>query len=136
MKLEELLPQLHNKITYFIFLDRSTHFPTLRVTKTTNTKMIKQSLLFGMGEAYFLSLVGQKIILFGTPIMNVEINPKEIVENKCSYIKFNKDKKYGDWYIAQTKQGLVNAIKTLFKKYNEFAPSVYKYIITVIKNSE
>ena len=41
MKLEELLPQLHNKITYFICLSRVTNFPTLNITKTTNTKTTK-----------------------------------------------------------------------------------------------
>jgi len=130
MKLEELLLQLHNKITYFIFLDITTYYPTLRITKATNAKTTK--LLLSSGEVYLLSLVGEKRILCGTPIMNVCINPKEIVENKRSYIKFNKSSAFEEWYIAQTEQGLVNTLKTLFKKYN-LSPSTYKYLITKIK---
>lgn len=67
--------------------------------------------------------------------MNVCINPKEIVENKRSYIKFNKSSALEEWYIAQTEQGLVNTLKTLFKKYN-LSPSTYRFLITKIKNSE
>jgi len=132
MKLEELLPQLHNKITYVIYLDRRTYFPTLNITKTTNTKITKLPLLYG--EVGLFSLVGQNTTLFGTRIVNVCINPKEIVENKHCYVKFNKDVKFKDWYIAQTKQGLVNVIKILFKKY-KLLLSLYQYIIARIKNS-
>ena len=134
MKLEELLPQLHNKIAYFIFLDRTAFFPTLSITKTTNAKMIKLPLPFS-NEIYLLSLVGQKTILYGTMTMNVCINPKEIVEYKHDYIKFNKNLKLEDWYITQTKQGLANTIKILFKKY-KLPLSLYKYLITKTKNSE
>lgn len=133
MKLEELLPQLHNKITYFICLNRAASFPRLCITKTTNTKTIKLPLL--LGDVYLLSLVGQKTTLFGTTIGNVTIEPIEIVESKHDYIKFNKHRKFEDWYIAQTKQGLVNTIKILFKKYN-LSLSAYKYLITSIKNNE
>jgi len=133
MKLEELLPQLHDKITYFIYLDRRTNLTTLNITKTTNT--IMRELLLSWDGVYLLSLVGQKTTLFGTMIMSVTINPKEIVENKHSYIKFNKHIKLEDFYITQTKQGLVNTIKILFKKY-KLPLSIYKYLINRIKNSE
>ena len=135
MKLEELLPQLHNKITYFIYLNRTTPFTTLSITKTTNTKAIKPQVLLSLKGVCSLSLVGQKTTLFGTMIMNIIIEPKEIVEYKYDYIKFNKNRKFEDFYITQTKQGLVNAIKILFKKYNLPLPT-YKYIITRIKNNE
>ena len=125
MKLEELLPQLHSKITYFIYLDRTTYFPSLKITK----------LPLLTGEINLFSLVGQKTRLFGGTIENVRYDEQEIVEYKHDYIKFNKNIKSNDWYITQTKQGLVNAIKILFKKY-ELPLSSYKYIITVIKNSE
>lgn len=133
MKLEELLPQLHNKITYVISLNRGINIPILCITKTTNAKTIK--LQTTMSEVDLLSLVGQKTVLFGGMINCVIIDLKEIVENKQGYIKFNKHRKYEDWYIAQTKQGLVNVVKILFKKY-KLPLSTYKYIITTIKNSE
>ena len=133
MKLEELLPQLHNKITYFILLDRTTSITRLRITKTTNTIMIKMPL--SLVEAYLLSLVGQRTTLFGEMIMNVVCDAQEIVEYKHDYIKFNKNRKYEDWYITQNKQGLVNAIKMLCKKYN-LPLTTYKYIITTIKKCE
>ncbi len=133
MKLEELLPQLHNEIAYFILLDRRTSITRLRITKTTNTVMIKMPL--SLVEAYLLSLVGQRTILFGEMIMNVVCEAQEIVEYKHDYIKFNKNRKYEDWYIAQNKQGLVNAIKMLCKKYN-LPLTTYKYIITTIKKCE
>lgn len=133
MKLEELLPQLNNKITYFIYLDRTTYFPTLRITKTTNTKTKKIQLL--SGEVDLLLLVGQKTMLLGTAICSVTYNEQEIVEYKHDYIKFNKNIKSNDWYITQTKQGLVNAIKILFKKY-KLPLSIYKYLINRIKNCE
>jgi len=132
MKLEELLPQLHDKITYFIHLNRGITFPILCITKTTNAKTIK--LPTTMSEVDLLSLVGQKTVLLGGMIDNVIINPKEIVENKYDYIKFNKNRKLEDWYITQTKQGLVNAVKTLFKKY-KLPLSTYKYLIAAIKKS-
>jgi len=133
MKLEELLPQLHDKITYFIHLDRTTYFTTLRITKTTNTKTTKLPLL--SGEVYLLLLAGQKTTLFGTTIGNVAYDEQEIVEYKHDYIKFNKNRKFEDWYIAQTKQGLVNTIKILFKKY-KLPLSAYNHLITKIKNNE
>ena len=132
MKLEELLPQLHDKITYFIHLNRGITFPILCITKTTNAKTIKPPTT--MSEVDLLSLVGQKTVLLGGMIVNVIINPKEIVENKYDYIKFNKNRKLEDWYITQTKQGLVNAVKTLFKKY-KLPLSTYKYLIAAIKKS-
>lgn len=133
MKLEELLPQLHDKITYFICLNRQINIPILSITKTTNVKTIK--LPTTMTEVDLLSLVGQRTVLFGGTINCVIIDLKEIVENKHSYIKFNKHRKWEDWYIAQNKQGLVNTIKILFKKY-KLPLSTYKYLITTIKNSE
>lgn len=133
MKLEELLPQLHNKVTYFILLDRTASITRLYITKTSNTKIKKIPLSFV--EAYCLSLVGQRTTLFGKMIMNVVCDDaQEIVEYKHDYIKFNKDRKLEDWYIAQNKQGLVNVIKMLSKKYN--LPTIYKYIITTIKKCE
>lgn len=132
MKLEELLPQLHNKITYVISLNRGINIPILWITKTTNAKTIK--LPITMSEVDLLSLVGQKTVLFGGMINCVIIDLKKIVENKHSYIKFNKHRKYEDWYIAQTKQGLVNVVKILFKKY-KLPLSTYKHLITTIKNS-
>ncbi len=132
MKLEELLPQLHDKITYFIYLDRTTYFPTLRITKTTNTKTLKLSL---SEETSLISLVGQKTELLGTTIWSVVYHEQEIVEYKHDYIKFNKNRKFQDWYITQTKQGLVNTIKILFKKY-KLPLATYKYLINRIKNSE
>ena len=133
MKLEELLPQLHDKITYFICLNRGISIPILYITKTTDAKTIK--LPTTMSEVDLLSLVGQKTALFGGMINCVIIDLKEIVENKHSYIKFNKRRKWEDWYIAQNKQGLVNTIKILFKKY-KLPLSTYKHLITTIKNSE
>ncbi len=133
MKIEELLPQLHNKITYFIYLNRAVTFPTLHITKTTNTKKTKVPLL--SGEVNVFSLIGQTTWLFGRTIENVVYEEQEIVEYKHDYIKFNKNRKLEDWYITQTKQGLVNTVKMLFKKY-KLSLSTYKYIITVIKNSE
>lgn len=127
MKFEELLPQLHNKITYFICLNRATSFTMLHITKTTKLLILE--------EIHILSLVGQKTMLTGTMICNVAYDGQEIVENKHSYIEFNKNRKFEDWYIAQTKQGLVNAIKMLFKKY-KLPLSTYHYLITRIKNCE
>lgn len=132
MKLEELLPQLHDKITYFICLDRTLSFPKLYITKTTDIKTTKLPLLEEV--CYILSLVGQNTMILGTMIRNVAIDQKEIVENKHDYIKFNKHRKFEDWYIAQNKQGLVNVVKILFKKYN-LSLSAYKYLITRIKNN-
>ena len=135
MKLEELLPQLHDKMTYFICLDRTAYFPKLSITKTTNTKMVKLPLSFV--DICLLSLIGQKTNLLGNMIINVTIDPKEIVEYKRDYIKFNENRTCEDWYIAQSKQGLVNAIKILFKKYRfSLSLSTYKYLITTIKNIE
>jgi hypothetical protein len=133
MKLKELLPQLHNKITYFICLSRVTNVPTLNITKTTNTKTTKLPLL--SGEVDIFLLVGRKTMLLGTAICSVVYNEQEIVEYKHNYIKFNKNIKSNDWYITQTKQGLVNAIKILFKKY-KLPLSTYKYLINRIKNCE
>jgi len=133
MKLEELLPQLHNKITYFIYLNRTTSFPRLCITKTTDIKITK--LPMSLIEVDLLSLVGQNTMLLGAMIRNLTYDGQEIVENKHDYIKFNKHKKFDDWYIAQTKQGLVNVIKILFKKY-KLPLSTYKYLITTIKNNE
>lgn len=133
MKLEELLPQLHNKMAYFILLDKTTSIPKLCVTKTTNTLMIKMTL--SLVDTYIiLSLGGQRTTLFGKMIVNLVCDDtQEIIEYKHDYIKFNKNRKYEDWYIAQNKQGLVNAIKMLCKKYNLPLTTTYKYIITTIK---
>lgn len=132
MKLEELLPQLHNKTTYFICINnRPANFHKLCITKTTDTKIIEVPI----AEVYLLSLVGKKTIISGTMISNVACDTQEIVENKHSYIKFNKHRKHEDWYITQTKQGLVNTIKILFKKY-KLPLSAYKYLITEIKKCE
>lgn len=94
MKLEELLPQLHDKITYFICLNRGISIPILCITKTTDIKITKLPLLEEV--CYMLSLVGQNKIILGTRIRNVAIDQKEIVENKHDYIKFNKHRKFED----------------------------------------
>ena len=133
MKLRELLPQLHDKTTYFICLNRTTSFPRLFVTKANDIKMIKLPLT--LVDVYMLSLVKGRTALLGSTIMNTSIDPTESVEYKHSYIRFNKNKDYENWYIAQTKQGLVNAAKMLFKKY-KLPLGTYKYLIATIKESE